>query len=81
MQEEALVDWHGRPTPLPVLEPPVPTAIVHGGSDTVVPPGNAQALARLHPGAAVTVLAGCAHAPMAQEPSAVAEAIIAVAGG
>ena len=81
MQEEAIVDWHNRTTALPVLEPPVPTAIVHGGSDTVVPPGNAEALARFHPGAAVTVLPGCAHAPMAQEPGAVAEAIIAVAGG
>jgi pimeloyl-ACP methyl ester carboxylesterase len=78
MQEEAIVDWHDRPTSLPVLDPAVPTAIVHGGSDTVVPPGNAEALARLHPGARVTVLPECAHAPMAQEPAAVAEAIIAV---
>jgi pimeloyl-ACP methyl ester carboxylesterase len=79
MQEEALVDWHNRPTSLPVLDPPVPTAIVHGGADTVVPPGNAEALARFHPGATVTMLSGCAHAPMAQEPGTVAEAIIAAA--
>jgi pimeloyl-ACP methyl ester carboxylesterase len=80
MQEEAIVDWHNRPTSLPVLDPAVPTAIVHGGSDTVVPPGNAEALARFHPGASMTVLPDCAHAPMAQEPAAVAEAIIAVGG-
>ena len=80
MQEETIVDWHNRPSSLPVLDPPVPTAIVHGGSDTVVPPGNAEALARFHPGATVTVLPDCAHAPMAQEPGAVAEAIIAAAG-
>lgn len=80
MQEETIVDWHNRSTPLPVLDPPVPTAIVHGGADTVVPPGNAEALGRFHPGASVTVLPGCAHAPMAQEPGAVAEAIIAAAG-
>jgi pimeloyl-ACP methyl ester carboxylesterase len=79
MQEEALVDWHNRPSPLPVLDPPVPTAIVHGGSDTVVPPGNAEVLVRFHPGATVTILPDCAHAPMAQEPAAVAEAIIAAA--
>lgn len=79
MQEEAIVDWHNRPTALPVLDPAVPTAIVHGGSDTVVPPGNAEALARFHPGASVTLLPDCAHAPMAQEPAAAAEAIIAVA--
>jgi pimeloyl-ACP methyl ester carboxylesterase len=80
MQEEALVGWHNRPSSLSVLDPPVPTAIVHGGSDTVVAPGNAEVLARFHPGATVTVLPDCAHAPMAQEPSAVAEAIIEVAG-
>jgi len=79
MQEEAIVDWHNRPTALPVLDPAIPTAVIHGGSDTVVPPGNAEALARFHPGASVTVLPECAHAPMAQEPAAVAEAIIAVA--
>jgi pimeloyl-ACP methyl ester carboxylesterase len=80
MQEEALVEWHGRPSALSVLDPAVPTAIVHGGRDTVVPPGNAGVLARFHPGATVTVLPGCAHAPMAQEPAAVAEAIISAAG-
>jgi pimeloyl-ACP methyl ester carboxylesterase len=79
MQEQTIVDWHNRPTSLPVLDPPIPTAIVHGGSDTVVPPGNAEALARFHPGATVTVLPDCAHAPMAQEPQAAAEAIIAAA--
>jgi pimeloyl-ACP methyl ester carboxylesterase len=80
MQEEALAEWHNRPASLAVLDPPVPTAIVHGGSDTVVPPGNAEALARFHPGGTLTVLPDCAHAPMAQEPAAVAEAIIAAAG-
>jgi pimeloyl-ACP methyl ester carboxylesterase len=80
MQEEAIVEWHNRPTTLSVLDPPVPTAIVHGGSDSVVPPGNAEALAHFHPGAAITLLPDCAHAPMAQEPAAVAEAIIAIAG-
>jgi 3-oxoadipate enol-lactonase len=80
MQEATIVDWHNRPTSLPVLDPPLPTAIVHGGRDTVVPPGNAEALARFHPGAAVTLLGECAHAPMAQEPAAAAEAIIAAAG-
>lgn len=79
MQEEAIVEWHNRPTSLPVLDPPVPTAVVHGGADTVVPPGNAEALARFHPGASVTVLPGCAHAPMAQEPAAAVEAIVAAA--
>jgi pimeloyl-ACP methyl ester carboxylesterase len=77
MQEEALGAWHGRPRSLSVLDPPVPTAIVHGGADTVVPPGNADVLARFHPGATVEIRPACAHAPMAQEPEAVAEAILA----
>jgi 3-oxoadipate enol-lactonase len=78
MQEEALGSWHGRPESISVLDPPVPTAIVHGGADTVVPPGNAEVLARFHPGATVTIRPACAHAPMAQEPEPVAEAILSV---
>jgi pimeloyl-ACP methyl ester carboxylesterase len=81
MQEEALGAWHGRPQSLPVLDPPVPTAIVHGGADTVVLPGNAEVLARFHPGATVEIRPSCAHAPMAQEPEAVAEAILAATLG
>jgi pimeloyl-ACP methyl ester carboxylesterase len=79
MQEEALVAWHGRPTSLPVADPATPTVVVHGGRDTVVPPANAEVLARFHPGARVEILPDCAHAPMAQEPAAVAEAILVVA--
>jgi pimeloyl-ACP methyl ester carboxylesterase len=81
MQEKAIIDWHGRPTSLAPLDPPLPTAVVHGGADTVVAPGNAAVLARFHPGAEMTILPECAHAPMAQEPTAVAEAILAVAAG
>jgi pimeloyl-ACP methyl ester carboxylesterase len=77
MQEEALVAWHGRPGSLPRTDPGLPVAIVHGGMDRVVPPGNAEVLAHFHPGAKVDLLADCAHAPMAQEPEAVATAILA----
>jgi pimeloyl-ACP methyl ester carboxylesterase len=79
MQEDAIVAWHGRPTLLPPIDPGLPTLVVHGGSDTVVPPANADVLARSHPGARVEILPECAHAPMAQEPEAVAAAIFAVA--
>jgi pimeloyl-ACP methyl ester carboxylesterase len=81
MQEETLRDWHGRRVPLPVLDPPVPTAIVHGGLDTVVPPGNAEVLARFHPGATVEIRPLCAHAAMAQEPEPVSAAILAATAG
>jgi pimeloyl-ACP methyl ester carboxylesterase len=80
MQEEALVAWHSRPEPLAPIEPETPTVIVHGGVDAVVPPGNAEVLASVHPGAAVSIFEDCAHAPMGQEPEAVAEAILAVVG-
>ena len=79
MQEQAIVDWHDRPSSLTSLEPPLPTAVVQGGVDTVVAPANAAVLAHLHPGAEVTILPDCAHAPMAQEPTAVADAILAAA--
>jgi pimeloyl-ACP methyl ester carboxylesterase len=77
MQEEALRAWHDRLRALPILDPPLPTAIVHGGLDPVVPPGNAEVLARFHPRATVAIRPACAHAPMAQEPEAVGEAILA----
>jgi pimeloyl-ACP methyl ester carboxylesterase len=78
MQEEAIVAWHGRPSVLPPADPGIPTVVVHGGSDTVVPPANAEVLAGVHSGARVELLADCAHAPMAQHPEAVAAAILAV---
>ncbi|HVS99425.1 MAG TPA: alpha/beta hydrolase [Solirubrobacterales bacterium] len=80
MQEEVLAAWHERPDSLPVAAPGVPTAVVHGGRDTVIPAANAEVLARFHPGAKVDLRAACAHAPMAQEPTAVAEAILAATG-
>ncbi|HVW48149.1 MAG TPA: alpha/beta hydrolase [Solirubrobacterales bacterium] len=77
-QEDAIVRWHGRPGSLPLADPSLPTVVVHGGKDTLVPPGNAEVLARFHPGARVEIRPDCAHAPMAQEPDAVAAAILAV---
>jgi pimeloyl-ACP methyl ester carboxylesterase len=79
MQEEAMAAWHERPEPLPGGDLSLPIVIVHGALDQVIPPANAALLGRLHPGAGVEVLPGCAHASMAQEPAAVAEAIVAVA--
>jgi pimeloyl-ACP methyl ester carboxylesterase len=77
MQEETLREWHGRPHSLPLSDAGIPVTVVHGSVDTVVPPGNAEVLARFHPGARVTIVPGCAHAPMALEPDAVAAAILA----
>jgi pimeloyl-ACP methyl ester carboxylesterase len=76
-QEDAIVQWHGRTTSLPPADPSIPTVVVHGGKDALVPPANAEVLARFHPGARVEIRPDCAHAPMAQEPDAVAAAILA----
>ncbi len=78
-QEEAMRAWHARPEPLPAIDPSIPTAIVHGALDEVIPLANAELLACLHPGARVEILAATAHAPMAQDPGAVAVPIFAVA--
>ena len=78
-QEAAIAGWHDRPSSLPIAPAGIPIAVVHGGRDTLVPPGNAEVLARFHPGATVTILPDCAHAPMSQEPEAVAEALLAAA--
>ncbi len=79
MQEEALVEWHGRATPLDPIAPGTPTVVIHGGRDVVVRPANAEVAAAVHPGAEIRIFADCAHAPMGQEPEAVAETILAVA--
>jgi 3-oxoadipate enol-lactonase len=79
MQEEAMHAWHGR-RERPPIDAAIPTTIVHGALDQVIPPANAALLGRLHPGARVEILADCAHAPIAQEAGVVAEAIFAVAG-
>lgn len=79
-QEDAIVRWHGRATSLPLADPSIPTVVIHGGKDTVVPVGNAEVLARFHPGARVEIRPDCAHAPMAQEPDAVAAAIMVATG-
>jgi pimeloyl-ACP methyl ester carboxylesterase len=66
--------WHRAQPPRPAAEPP-PTLVVHGDLDEVIPVGNAAALATRWPGADVEVLAGCAHALMAQEPERAAALI------
>lgn len=74
-QEAAMDSWHGVEQPSPSVAAPPPTLIVHGDLDAVIPVANAAALAARWPGARIEILAGCAHAVMAQEPQRVAELI------
>jgi pimeloyl-ACP methyl ester carboxylesterase len=78
MQEDAMLTWHERRDPLRGRDPSIPTAIVHGELDRVIPAANAELLGGLYPGALVVILPGCAHAVMAQEPETVGAAILAV---
>lgn len=53
----------------------VPTLIVHGGSDVIVPVEHAQALARTIPDAEMVVLDGVGHVPTLTRPHEVVAAI------
>jgi pimeloyl-ACP methyl ester carboxylesterase len=78
-QEAAMEAWHRQAVP-PSDGGEIPTLIVHGDLDAVIPPANAAALADRWPGARVELLTGCGHALMAQEPQRAAELIRDLAG-
>lgn len=73
-QERAMAAWHERGVGDPAGPVP-PTVVVHGAEDVVIPAANAELLAAHWPGARVELIAGAAHAVMAQEPQRVAAAI------
>jgi len=54
----------------------IPTFIMHGAKDVLVPPQNAKILADLIPNAHIKMFAESAHAPYVEEPDAVIEAIV-----
>jgi pimeloyl-ACP methyl ester carboxylesterase len=70
-QESAIAAWHGEEQPRAPAGA-FPVRVVHGDADVVIPPVNADALARRWPGATVTLVDGAGHAFMAQEPGRVA---------
>jgi pimeloyl-ACP methyl ester carboxylesterase/DNA-binding CsgD family transcriptional regulator len=59
----------------------VPTTVVNGSGDPVVPPARAHELARAIPGARLVTLPGRAHDPFIRDDGAVAEAILAAVEG
>lgn len=69
-QEEAMEAWHREERPPPA--DPVPTLVLHGREDRVIPAANAEPLAARWGAAPPEVLDGCGHAFMAQEPAALA---------
>jgi 3-oxoadipate enol-lactonase len=80
-QELAMASWHEHGVGSPAHGAPLPPClIVHGELDEVIPAANAEPLAASWPGARVELIAGAAHAVMAQEPQRVAGAIAALLG-
>jgi pimeloyl-ACP methyl ester carboxylesterase len=53
----------------------VPTHVIWGARDRVIPPDYATEFARLIPGAAVTILEDCGHLPQIEQPDALARAL------
>jgi pimeloyl-ACP methyl ester carboxylesterase len=53
----------------------VPTVVVVGDVDRLTPPGHAREIARIVPGASLTVLPGIGHQVMQEHPAAVVDAV------
>ncbi len=54
----------------------IPTLIMHGAKDVLVPPQNAKILADLIPNAHIKMFAESAHAPYVEEPNAVLDVMV-----
>jgi 3-oxoadipate enol-lactonase len=54
---------------------PMPVGAVWGRDDRVIPPGGAQTVRRLRPGAACEVVDGAGHISMVEQPDAFVEAL------
>jgi len=54
----------------------IPTLIMHGAKDVLVPPQNAKILAELIPNAHIKMFTESAHAPYVEEPDAVIQVIV-----
>jgi len=54
----------------------VPTLVVHGRSDRLVPPGNGELIARKIPGARLVLLQGASHIMFTDQPEAVGRVLV-----
>ncbi len=79
-QERAMLGWHRGGVGDPGKGAVPPALVVHGEEDVVIPAANAPLFATHWPGARVELVAGAAHAVMAQEPERVAGAILGLTG-
>ncbi len=73
-QLQAIRAWGGSLSRLGTLD--VPTLVIHGESDELVPPENARILARAIPNARLVMLPNASHIFYADQPTAAQEAIL-----
>ena len=67
-QEAAMIAWAKGPSKARLEAITAPVLAVAGSEDVVIPPGNAEVIARHLPDSWLARFPGCAHALMAQEP-------------
>lgn len=67
-QEAAMIAWARQPSEPRLGAITAPVLAVAGTEDVVIPPGNAEVIARHLPDSWLARFPGCAHALMAQEP-------------
>jgi pimeloyl-ACP methyl ester carboxylesterase len=72
-QQGAIANWssHGR-----LREIAMPTLVICGADDGMVPPENSRQLAALIPGARLELIAQCGHLPMLEKPEDVARLVL-----
>jgi 3-oxoadipate enol-lactonase len=70
----AMRDRPGSESLLPTLVG-IPTLILSGEADTLIPPDQARAMAQLIPGARLTIIPGAGHLPPVEQPTATTKAL------
>jgi pimeloyl-ACP methyl ester carboxylesterase len=74
-QEGAMAAWHSSQQSGPDKPATLPTLVVHGSADIVIPPENSGPLAARWGASQVKLFPGCAHAFFSQEPERAAHLI------
>lgn len=73
-QLQGIMSWAGSHSRLRSLD--VPTLVIHGENDQLIPPENGRILARVIPNAKLVMLPGAGHRFMTDQPEAAGEAIL-----
>lgn len=73
-QFQAIISWPGSDSRLSSLA--MPTLIIHGDSDELIPTENGRILARAIPNAKLVLLPGASHRFMTDQPEAASEVIL-----